>query len=151
MLRAAKHSYDMFVCGEDGKAVGLHESVLKVNCTKVDIPSFTSNSNPFPLKIGSEHSIRYVVDCIYQILSYIKESSLVFWKEVYSVALHLHFESLLPKVELQMVQQKLSFPELIQLSKEYPKVSSIQKKLLEVVSNDMNSYISLMDSNEKET
>lgn len=151
MLMEAKHSYDIFVCGKDGKAVGLHESVLKVNCKKVDIPSFTSLANPFPLKIGSEQSIRFVFDSMYQISTDIKENSLVFWKEVHSVALNLHFESLLPKVELQMVQQKLSFPELIQLSKEYPNVSSIQKKLLEVVSKDMNAYMSLMDVKEAET
>jgi hypothetical protein len=150
MLKESKSSYDMFVCGKDGKAVGFHECVAKVNCPKLQIPPFTSPTNSFPLKVGSEKSIRFVVYSMYQMSQETKEG-LPFWKEVYAVAIAFNFIGILPEVELKMVQQKLSFVELLALSKEYPNVSVVQKKMLEVVSKDMNSYMAFMDSGSGET
>jgi hypothetical protein len=143
-----KGDFDMWICGADGKKIGLHRCVARTLWQGQPMTkSMTTPDKPFNLRVGNEPSLRYLIERMYQLQpSTIK---LLCWKQVFLLIIVLQYESILEEVELKLIQSVKGHPKKMEaigpLCEEFPSVKALQELKIEIVKEDMKAYITLMD------
>lgn len=143
-LKAAKESYDMWLLGADGKAVGLHSCVARMHWSSCHIQKNVS------LKVGSQKSIQFVIDLTYETESP-QLMPIELFMEIYDICIHLGFNKYLFALETKIanhLQDNLN--EINKLVSKYPNSKTFLDQKVKLIGKDIASYVAEMDRLEQE-
>lgn len=147
----ANGHFDLWVCGADGKAFGLHQCVA-LTLWKGKPITMTTKDKPFNLRVGNEPSLRYLIERMYQLTP--STLKLLCWKQVFLLTIVLQYESILEEVESQFIKAIQGHPHKMHaigpICKEFPSVKAFQQLKIKIIKQDMKAYIEMMDQNEKD-